>query len=377
MAQRKQYRRWAFTINNYTDEEVASVKALVPSVCNYIAFSKEVGQVTGTPHLQGYFEFQKKVTLSGLKKLMPRGHFEPARGDCFANIKYVAKSGVDVYKDGESIEEAQERRGAARGQAVKDEWREISDLLKSGQGDVVEAKFPSHWRIHRLANQVEYPCPAVGSGPNYWLYGESGSGKTTFAEMFAAAKGWKAYHKLPSKWWDGYTNEELVYMDDIDPTHDDLLFHIKMMGDFRPFNAEIKGGQRKIRPQVVVITSNSHPSQIFPKASREDMDAIYRRFRVLHFQTRVEVDFGLKPTEVPAEVQKLLKLQGHEAVEERSLSVVLPACRISLPPSMQKACVGECSEGAECLESVLAKDGEDKEDAEGGESSSRKRVRQE
>lgn len=347
MAMRKQYRRWAFTINNYTEEDVAAVMGLYPGLLNYYAFSKEVGPSTGTPHLQGYLEFQKKITLGGIKKHLPRGHFEFALGDSLQNVKYVAKTGVEVTRAGESILEAQERRGAARGEAVKDEWREISDLLKSGQGEVVEAKYPSHWRIHRLSAQVEYPCPRVGTGPNYWLWGESGSGKTTFAEMFAAAKGWKCYHKLPSKWWDGYTNEEVVYMDDIDPSHEGLLFHVKMMGDFRPFNAEIKGGQRKIRPQVVVITSNSHPSQIFPKASREDMDAVYRRFRVLHFQHKVEVDFGLKPTEVPAEVQALLKVQGFDALEERSdaqSGAVLPACRISLPPSMVSPCV-EVAEG--------------------------------
>ncbi len=51
-----QSRRWIFTLNNYTEEEVADLER-EEEVFTYLLFGKEIVSSTGTPHLQGYFEF--------------------------------------------------------------------------------------------------------------------------------------------------------------------------------------------------------------------------------------------------------------------------------------------------------------------------------
>lgn len=49
-------RGWCFTINNYTELDVAQVKALEEPSSAIIA-GYEVAPTTGTPHIQGYVYF--------------------------------------------------------------------------------------------------------------------------------------------------------------------------------------------------------------------------------------------------------------------------------------------------------------------------------
>jgi hypothetical protein len=53
-------KRWRFTLNNYTNEDVLFFQSLVYAKSNYLVFGFEVGEECGTPHLQGYVEFKKE-----------------------------------------------------------------------------------------------------------------------------------------------------------------------------------------------------------------------------------------------------------------------------------------------------------------------------
>jgi len=64
-----QCRRWCFTWNNYTEEDVSSLKKLSDvNGMNYLLFGCEFAPTTGTPHLQGYVEFFKKKAKGGVQK---------------------------------------------------------------------------------------------------------------------------------------------------------------------------------------------------------------------------------------------------------------------------------------------------------------------
>lgn len=49
-------KRWCFTLNNYTEEEISAIVPLFKEYCDCAFFSHEIGD-SGTPHLQGYVEF--------------------------------------------------------------------------------------------------------------------------------------------------------------------------------------------------------------------------------------------------------------------------------------------------------------------------------
>lgn len=93
---------------------------------------------------------------------------------------------------------------------------------------------------------------------NLWYWGDSGSGKS-----LRAREGQDYYSKMPSKWWDGYNGQSTVIVDDLDPSHEYIGYHLKIWADHYSFNAEIKGGAINIRPKSIIVTSNYHPKDIF------------------------------------------------------------------------------------------------------------------
>lgn len=85
-------KRWVFTLNNPTPEEVVNLNNLGPQV-EYLVFGNEVGE-NGTPHLQGYVHFKAAVRFTTAKnKLSPRVHLEVARGSPEEAATYCKKDG--------------------------------------------------------------------------------------------------------------------------------------------------------------------------------------------------------------------------------------------------------------------------------------------
>ena len=83
-------RGWCFTLNNWSEDEYNNLKKAF-SEAEWI-IGKEVGEEK-TPHLQGWVYFKNKITLSSLKKMSGRAHWESAKGDKEANVKYCGKQG--------------------------------------------------------------------------------------------------------------------------------------------------------------------------------------------------------------------------------------------------------------------------------------------
>lgn len=87
----KQHRRWCFTLNNPEVDKVDRLLYILPDHCQAYIFSLEKG-ASGTQHYQGYLEFKNGKTLGGCVKLIPRAHFEVAKGTRDDNIKYCSKA---------------------------------------------------------------------------------------------------------------------------------------------------------------------------------------------------------------------------------------------------------------------------------------------
>ncbi|MGL6008997.1 MAG: hypothetical protein ACRC1D_06015 [Culicoidibacterales bacterium] len=92
-------KNWCFTLNNYTNEDYERLIQLVENEeCAYIIFGKEVGD-SGTPHLQGFVAFSKRVYLTDVRKRVSiQAHFELARL-VPESIEYCKKDG-DYFEDG-------------------------------------------------------------------------------------------------------------------------------------------------------------------------------------------------------------------------------------------------------------------------------------
>jgi len=94
---RSRSRNWIFTLNNYMEAEV---KNLQDEKWEYV-FQKEKGK-NGTPHLQGVVFFKHPQSLSTVRKMYPRAHWEKMKGTKEQAIAYCTKESTrdgEIYKN--------------------------------------------------------------------------------------------------------------------------------------------------------------------------------------------------------------------------------------------------------------------------------------
>ena len=251
------FRNFTITYNNYPSTDL-----LDKYVCKYMVYGREVGE-SGTPHLQGFTSFVNARSLASVIKSLPGCHIEAAR-DALKAAEYCKKDGDFVER---GIAPLAPKEAALKG--IAERW----ELAKAGKFEELE---PIHLKqyqyIHSKYTVVE---DRVGLN-NIWIQGKSGCGKSRYVrdsyQLF--------YSKPMSKWWDGYDGEEVVLIDDFDPSHGKFLaYHLKIWADHYSFNAEVKGGMLKIRPKTIIVTSQYPIHACFESA--EDIEAITRRFTVV------------------------------------------------------------------------------------------------
>lgn len=264
-------RNFCFTTNNY---DGTSFEDTVE--CAYIIYGKEVAE-TGTPHLQGFISFRNAKSLSAVIKLMKPRHVEAAV-TITAAIEYCMKEG-DYTERGTKPKTSKEK-----GEAEKRRWETAFHAAAEGRDEDIpyDIRFKHDLSIKRIRGdhlrKQELPDTET---QHLWYYGASGTGKSRRARTDHP----DAYLKMCNKWWDGYQQEPTVIIEDFDQRHEKVVHHLKLWADRYPFPAEIKGGMIKIRPNLVIVTSNYHPNEIWHNDS--DLRPILRRFKVVHFNKLV------------------------------------------------------------------------------------------
>jgi hypothetical protein len=310
-------RNWCWTLNNYTPEDILKLDAFCVLKANvYVIYGKEVGDGTskgpsitrsvpnGTPHLQGYTHFPSPMAASAMKKLLPRAHIEVCKGTPQDNIIYCSKGG-DVTTYGAEPKTQQ--------QVQKDKAKLFIELAQAGDFASIQAVMPAKYaQMYRTMHQIyadhqKAPAP-LDTTCGIWIYGETGCGKTTSARKDYGT----VFLKSCNKWWDGYDGQDSAVLEDMDPGHSKLAHHIKLWADKWSFNCEVKGGTRCIRPKRFIVTSNHSIEEVFYDCKPQDLEAIKRRFRVIHMHRRLGNGAeGYVRTVVPAPAHGQLLLDEH------------------------------------------------------------------
>lgn len=87
-------RRYHFTINNPTDEDVAELALLEDAeVTKYLVYGRETAPTTGTPHLQGFISLQKKTRIRAFRTRLSRAYVASCNGSNAQNVTYCKKGG--------------------------------------------------------------------------------------------------------------------------------------------------------------------------------------------------------------------------------------------------------------------------------------------
>jgi len=246
---------YCFTFNNYTAETEAKLKAFLDTETSFYIYGHEVG-AQGTPHLQGYMQLIKRQRMTAIhKKIGVQLHLEPAKGTAGQNITYCSKSGHEIVTHGECTIKGQ-----------RTDLQRATELITANKATMKEVmtECPEtfvkyHKGLLALHEGLQPKRDYNNKVTVLWLYGPAGAGKTRFAvDEFGPEN---VYIKDGTKWWDGYSHQRCILVDDFDgqwPFRNFLRFI-----DRYAYQAECKGGYVEINSPFIIITCEFPPAHFW------------------------------------------------------------------------------------------------------------------
>jgi len=293
-------RSWVFTWNNYPLDVFEILQAL-EGECRFLIAGKEVGEVCGTPHLQGYITFKNARYGSGVRKILPGCRLDLAKGTEQNNIDYCCK--------GEQPKEEWERLrtkgpsyglnacvmeiGERKHQGLSARTMTAVAELKAGNTTLLDIfvedpdVYTKHWRGLHMVEDSIYEANAKGRREppkTTWFYGPTGSGKSKlcFEELEDKTSN-EFYVWIDDKgWWDRYKQQDIVILNDF---RGGITYnHMLNMCDM--WYHEVPRRGRKPMPFVskeIRISSSKPPDMCYKNVAKEDKIAqLLRRISVVY-----------------------------------------------------------------------------------------------
>lgn len=269
-------RSYCFTWNNYKQEDIDS---LMKYEHRYIVIGLEKAPETGTPHLQGYIEFTSPKRLTTLHKAYPKVHWEPRKGTAAQASEYC-KKGEEYVEDGQISKQGQRTDLETVARMALDKTIPIEDITEQyPKQALLYTRRITELRHASYTNRTKQPEIT-------WLWGKTGVGKTRYAFDHHT----DVYIKDGTQWWNEYTQNEAIVIDDFDgkwPIRDLLR-----LLDRYPYQGQTKGSYVKINSPYIYITCE-HPPQHF--WSDDILAQILRRInesggKIEHIQINMKQD---------------------------------------------------------------------------------------
>lgn len=271
-------KNWCFTVNNYTDVEIqqlaeaASILLELKSL-QYVVWGKEVGE-TGTPHLQGFACFTKRITMHQLKQLLKlRAHCEPSRGTPLQAATYCQKDGNYT-----------ELGRLPPGRGSRSDLLELVQRIKSGATKKeIEEEYPGHFIRYRnsiITSIADHSTERMWECDVRVYWGRTGTGKTR--KVFESHDREKIYIHPGEQWFNGYDGQEVALFDDFNGSEFKLAYFLKLL-DRYPMKVPIKGAYVQWAPKIIYVTSNKDPADWYRNALPEHRDAMFRRIKTIEF----------------------------------------------------------------------------------------------
>lgn len=160
-------RRFVFTLNNFSDAEVSSLRNLGSDpATTYLVFGRETAPSTGTPHLQGFVIFSGPKRLRAAKQALgQRAFIEPARAKSVDAATYCKKE-----EDYEEYGELPQNQGKRNDFEHLKEW--VLAQPNKPTASQVAKEFPHLFiRYARCLEWIDlvYPKPCLVEGtPRPW-----------------------------------------------------------------------------------------------------------------------------------------------------------------------------------------------------------------
>lgn len=279
--------QWCFTLNNPVISKEDLAKKLEP-FCKYLVIGDEIGE-NATPHLQGYMELSNRKRMSQVSLL-----FAPAKPHLEPKSKNSTRHQAAVYckKDGNFVEVG--TAPPAPGIRKTKNLELICADIVAGKSldDAILNREAAFVQNHNgLKKLVEMQIKPANIRPMevILLFGKTGAGKTYFCfehypELFKKPIG-------KALWFDGYKNQKVVLIDEFRGQFP-LSDMLQILDKYKT-QVEVKGGHTWLTNEVLLLTTNKHPSLYYGQWSglEEEKYAFFRRLsKVYFFKKRDEVE---------------------------------------------------------------------------------------
>jgi len=275
-------RSCCFTYHDYQlDGAEQRFQKYAKECSRYMVLGYEVCPETNRQHLQGYVAWDNPRSLNKFQQDigLKRFHFETTRGTPLQASDYCKKDGKfwehgELPKQGERID-----------------WqRAVNDLNNGTNLETIVSEqpqlLPSIRALERYKNIAQKSTHR--DVKVILLVGSPGTGKTRWA--------WENYPDLYSKpeghWWDGYTDQKTILLDDY---YGDIPYSqfLKVL-DRYPLNLPIKGGFVPANYTTIIITSNNS----FTHWGYHTSNAIARR---IHEIKNLDIEYNHEQSEEDVE----------------------------------------------------------------------------
>lgn len=251
--------------------------------CECIIIAKELHK-DGTPHIHVFMTTDKKVRtkLASFFDLSTyHGNYQTARDsdDVYA---YICKTDLQPLYYGKYSGNKQtvvQKRALQNKLMLSKTPIELVD-----EGYVHISQYKSIKDAINMYNIDKVLVPDYMPKECIWIYGKTGTGKSRYIRDNHPNI---VYFKAQNKWWDGYSSEKIILIDDFDLAGQCLGHYLKIWADCYSFVAEVKGSTIKPIIDTFYVTSQYLPRQIWCSGNDESKwdyemkEAIERRFRIV------------------------------------------------------------------------------------------------
>ncbi len=265
-------RFWCFTLNNPTADEDTILSHLVTetSSMRYLIYGREHAD-RGTYHYQGYCEFNRTISKPTIRALLGgRAHVE-------LRMRTAQEASDYCKKD----DDFSEWGTPSPGQGTRSDLIQVQADIDSGMSlqNVSSAHFGTFLRYHRGLMLYISMLPKPRRSPPHlkWMYGPTGSGKTTqISILLDGSNEDEVYYVSTSPtgtWWDGYCGEKTVVLDDLRASWFPHNFILRLF-DSIPMTVPSHGGCATLLADTYIITTNNPPHMLY---NQDPAGALMRR----------------------------------------------------------------------------------------------------
>lgn len=242
----------------------------------YVAYGKEVCPKTKRDHYQAFAYSKVAQRWSWWQKTLYPNSFRFCKGNLQQNEAYCSKDGLYTELGVKPMGDGKRRDLAEFCDAVVTKKQRLNDVALDNPTVFVQY----NRGLSALASIVDNKNPYEHSGcRGVWIYGPPGSGKSHYARHNYQ----DVYVKLPGKWFDGYSGQKTILLEDVD--NPSMSYFFKIWADKWSCTGEVKGATIQLRHHHFVVTSNYTIEQLFAPTCPVLAQAILRRFHVIHLPT--------------------------------------------------------------------------------------------